>query len=105
MDAPSARSCPSVVGVLLLAGLLLLLVSVLALLAGLADVSAEKARTAQAHDEARANLARARSAENDARANRAVAKQNLLLAMKAVNEAFDVAKEHPLLQRPGMHEV
>src|SRR5262249_46954088 len=33
------------------------------------------------------------------------AEANLALAKKAVNDTFDVAKEHPLLQKEGMHPV
>src|SRR5262249_8259544 len=44
-------------------------------------------------------------AETNAEANLKEARENLTLAKKAVNETFDVARNHPLLQQPGMHPV
>src|SRR5262249_56916994 len=43
--------------------------------------------------------------EAQAKENLAKAEANLKLAKKAVNETFDVAKNHPLLQQPGMQPV
>src|SRR5262249_780534 len=83
---------------LVTSGVAVLLVSVAALTVGLGAVSAEQARTADQRD-------RARDAEAEAKENLARAEANLALAKKAVNDTFDVAKEHPLLQKEGMHPV
>src|SRR5262249_20182788 len=75
-----------------------LLLSVVALTVGLGAVSAGQRETAAQGDPALDAGAQAQGKPKEARAN-------LALAKKAVNETFDVAKNHPLLQQPGMHAV
>src|SRR5262249_7313413 len=58
----------------------------------------ERDRANEAKQEAKDNLHKARK-------NLKLAKDNLKLAKKAVNDTFDIAKNNPLLQQPGMHEV
>src|SRR5262249_9399006 len=73
-------------------------VVIAALMAGLLAVKAEERRTAQDSD-------RAIDAETEATENLQKAEANLALAKKAVNDTFDVAKNHKLLQQPGMQPV
>src|SRR5262249_27251259 len=79
-------------------GVAMLLVALVGLAVGLGAVKAEERKTAQERD-------RAVDAETEAKENLKEARANLALAKKAVNETFDVAKNHPLLQQPGMHAV
>jgi serine/threonine-protein kinase len=87
------------------AGLVLLLAGVVGLGVGLWAVGREQARTAKALGEAETNLARAQQAEGEAKANLKQAEANLKLARRAVDECFNVAKEHPLFQGPRMEKA
>jgi serine/threonine-protein kinase len=78
------RGLVSAAGVLLLA-------AVVGLALGLWAVGREQARTAKALGEAEDNLEQA--------------KANLGLARRAVDECFNVAKEHPLFQEPRMEKA
>jgi serine/threonine-protein kinase len=87
------------------AGVVLLLAGVVGLAAGLWAVGREQARTRKALDEAEVNLERALTAEEQAKDNLARAEDNLKLARRAVDECFNVAKEHPLFQGPRMEKA
>jgi serine/threonine-protein kinase len=87
------------------AGLVLLVASVLGLSLGLWAVGREQARTVAALQDSEANLERALQAEQDAKQNLECAQANLKLAKRAVDECFNVAKEHPVFQRPGMEKA
>jgi hypothetical protein len=86
-------------------GVVLLLAGVAGLSVGLWAVGREKARTEEALGQAQANLTRALEAEGQANANLARAEANLVLARRAVDECFNVAKEHPLFQQPRMEKA
>jgi serine/threonine-protein kinase len=104
---------------LVAAGVVLLVATVVGLGLGLWAVAQEKARTDQAleraleaEEEARTNLAqaeanlkRALAAETKANANLKQAEANLKLAKDAVDQCFNVAKEHPLFQQPRMEKA
>ena len=77
-----------------------LVASVAGLSLGLWAVGREQARTLQALGQAEENLERALQAEEGAKAHLVRAEANLKLARRAVDECFNVAKEHPLFQLP-----
>jgi serine/threonine-protein kinase len=72
-------------------GVILLLCGVVGLSLGLWAVSREQARTAAALEQAEKNLE--------------LAEANLALARQAVDECFNVAREHPLFRSPRMEKV
>ena len=80
------------------AGVMLLLASVIGLSVGLWAVQREQARTAAALTQVQENLHRAEKAETEANGN-------LKLARQAIDETFNVAKEHPLFQMPRMEKA
>jgi serine/threonine-protein kinase len=100
-------------------GVTVLLASVLGLGGGLWLVNHDKARivtlldrAVEAEEKERQQralaetlLKRALKAEREAEANRKQAQANLKLAKQAVDECFNVAKEHPLFQQPGMEKA
>src|SRR5205823_4198104 len=82
------------------AAVVLLLAVAMGLAVGLWAVGREQARTARALAESEQNLERALEAEAQATANLAQAEANLKLARQAVDECFNVARDHPLFQSP-----
>jgi serine/threonine-protein kinase len=101
------------------AGVVLLLVSAVALAVGLAAVRAEQAETkrqrdsattnwelAEGHREkAEANLKRAEANGKEAEANLKLAQANLKLAKQAVDDCYVLATKEPLLQQESTKEV
>jgi serine/threonine-protein kinase len=85
--------------------LVVLLTGVVGLSVGLWAVGREQARTMEALVEARDNLVRAVQAEEKAKANLARAEDNLKLARRAVDECFNVAREHLLFKGPRMEKA
>ena len=83
----------------------LLLASVTALSIGLYAVGREQVRTAGALKTAEDHLVRAVTAEATAKGNLELAEGNLKLARKAVDECFNIAKEHPRLQDESLMDV
>src|SRR5207249_3737659 len=71
----------------------------------LGAVRAEQAQSERQLDRAEQNLARAVAAEAEAKANLEQAEANLKLARQAVDECFNVAKDHPLFQQPRMEKA
>ena len=78
--------------------LVLLLASVTGSTVGLIVVGREQVRTADA-------LTRALGAEKEAKDNLLHAEDNLNLARKAVDECYNIAKEHPRFQEEGLKDV
>jgi serine/threonine-protein kinase len=87
------------------AGVVLLLAVAMGLAVGLWAVGREQARTTRALAESEQNLERALEAEAQATANLARAEANLKLARQAVDECFNVARDHPLFQSPRLKEA
>ena len=70
--------------------------AIIGLGAGLAAVRAEQRKTARERD---------RAIDAEANDNLKQAEENLKLAKKAVNDTFDLARDHPRLQKKEMKEV
>jgi serine/threonine-protein kinase len=87
------------------ASVVLLLAVVVGLAAGLWAVEREQAHTVRALTNAEQNLERALEAEAQAKANLKQAEANLKLARQAVDECFNVARDHPLFQSPRLKEA